>query len=391
MEGGNAVKGKLAVVRDFLKRADMLLFTLCMAASIMGLVAISSATRTMSPTMIYVQIFALLIGIAFYFAFTLIDADVFADQWPLLLVAEIGLILLLAVFGSKDDTGNRAWIRFLGIGIQPAEVIKVIYIVLTAKHITYLKEYRNLSSPLSVFQLVGHLLLLFGMYMVISSDLGNALVFFFIFVVMVFAAGIKLYWFLFGAAAMALAIPLAWNYVLSDNQKIRILLPYMQDQIDPSGYGLSWEPTRAQLALSSGRLWGTGLYQGTQTQTAEGGLRSKHADYIFACIGEEMGMVGCIVVILLLTAIIIRCVYVGLHCHSTFGMLVCMGMAAMICFQLFNSVGMCTGLTPVIGLTLPFFSYGGSSLFTMFAAMGIVSGIRYRPKPTQFRSYSSEF
>ena len=247
------------------------------------------------------------------------------------------------------------------------------------------------SSPLSVFQLVGHLLLLFGMYMVISSDLGNALVFFFVFVVMVFAAGIKLYWFLFGGAAMALAIPLAWNYVLSENQKIRILLPYMQDQIDPSGYGLSWEPTRAQLALSSGRLWGTGLYQGTQTQTAEGGLRSKHADYIFACIGEEMGMIGCIAVILLLTAIIIRCVYVGVHCHSTFGMLVCIGVASMICFQLFNSVGMCTGLTPVIGLTLPFFSYGGSSLFTMFAAMGIVSGIRYRPKPTQFRAYSSEF
>ena len=386
------LKTKMAIVREFLKRADMLLFILCLAASVMGLVAISSATRTMGTSYIYVQSFALVIGVVLYFVFTLIDADIFADQWPLLLVAEFGLIaLLLTPLGYKDDTGNRAWLRFLGIGIQPAEVVKVIYIVLTAKHLTYLKEYRNLSSPLSVFQLVGHLLLLFGMYMVISSDLGNALVFFFVFVVMVFAAGIKLYWFLFGGAAMALAIPLAWNYVLSDNQKIRILLPYMQDQIDPSGYGLSWEPTRAQLALSSGRLWGTGLYQGTQTQTAQGGLRSKHADYIFACIGEEMGMIGCIVVILLLTAIIVRCVYVGVRCHSTFGMLVCVGMAAVICFQLFNSVGMCTGLTPVIGLTLPFFSYGGSSLVTMFAAMGIVSGIRYRPKPTQFRAYSSEF
>ena len=137
--------------------------------------------------------------------------------------------------------------------------------------------------------------------------------------------------------------------------------------------------------LTEGRQLG----QGVQTQSSY--LRSKHADYIFACIGEEMGMVGCVVVILLLVAIMVRCVYVGLHCHSTFGMLVCMGIAAMICFQLFNSVGMCTGLTPVIGLTLPFFSYGGSSLFTMFAAMGIVSGIRYRPKPTQFRSYSTGF
>ena len=387
------MKLKFSDIRTFLKRADMLLFFLCLAAAVMGLVAISSATRTMGPTYMYVQLFALVVGIALFFLFTLIDVDIFADQWPLLLVAEVVLMLVLLVpgLGSEDDTGNRAWIRFFGVGIQPAEVIKVIYIVLTAKHLTYLKEYRSLSSPLSVFQLVGHLVMLFGMYMVISSDLGNALVFIFVFAAMIFAAGVKLYWFLFGAAAMALAIPLAWNYVLSDNQKTRILLPYMQDQIDPDGYGISWEPTRAKLALSSGRLTGTGLYQGTQTQTAEGGLRSKHADYIFACIGEEMGMIGCIVVILLLTAIIIRCVYVGLHCHSTFGMLVCVGMASMICFQLFNSVGMCTGLTPVIGLTLPFFSYGGSSLFTMFAAMGIVSGIRYRPKPTQFRAYSSEF
>lgn len=369
----------------------MLLFTLCLAASLLGLVAISSATRTMGPSYIYVQSFALFIGIVLYFVLTIIDIDVFADQWPLMLLAEILLVLLLIPFGSKDDTGNRAWIRFLGIGIQPAEVVKVIYIVLTAKHLTYLKEYRNLSSPLSIVQLIGHLGFLFALYMVISGDLGNALVFFFVFAVMVFAAGVKLYWFLFGGAAIAFVIPLAWNFVLSDNQKARILLPYMRDQIDPSGYGLSWEPTRAQLALSSGRLWGTGLYNGTQTQTAQGGLRSKHADYIFACIGEEMGMVGCIAVILLLTAIILRCAYVGLHCHSTFGMLVCIGMSAMITFQLINSVGMCTGLTPVIGLTLPFFSYGGSSLFTMFAAMGIVSGIRYRPKPAQFRSLSTMF
>ena len=385
------MRSKTSLLRDFFRRADMLLFTLCLAASIMGLVAISSATKTMgTASYIYVQLLALVIGIVLFFVLTVIDADIFADQWPLLLVAEFGLILvLLTPLGYKDDTGNRAWLRFLGIGIQPAEVIKVIYIILTAKHLAYLKEYRNLNSPLSIFQLLAHLGALFALYMMISSDLGNVLVFFVVFAVLVFAAGVKLYWFLFGGAAMAVAIPLAWNYVLSDNQKNRILLPYMQDQIDPSGFDLSWEPTRAKLALSAGRLWGTGLGQGTQTQSSA--LRSKHADYIFACIGEEMGMVGCIVVILLLTAIILRCVYVGLHCHSTFGMLVCFGVASMLAFQLINSVGMCTGLTPVIGLTLPFFSYGGSSLFTMFAAMGIVSGIRYRPKPVQFQSYSSVF
>jgi rod shape determining protein RodA len=198
-------------------------------------------------------------------------------------------------------------------------------------------------------------------------------------------AGLKLYWFLFGAAAMAIVIPIAWNNFLSSGQKERILAPY-DSTIDPEGYGVNWEPSRAKLALASGRLTGTGLYQGTQTQSDA--IDSKHADYIFAAIGEELGMIGCIVVILLLTAIILRCVYVGLHSRSTFGMLVCFGVAAAFAFQTFENIGMCLGLTPVIGVALPFFSYGGSSLFTSFAAMGIVSGIHYKPKPAQYTTFS---
>ena len=380
------MKLKFADIRTFLKRADTLLFLLCLAASIIGIVIISSATKSYNrPSMVYVQIAALIIGIVLYFIFTVIDTDIIADQWPLLLVAEIVLLLLLVPFGSEGETGNRSWIRFFGIGIQPSEVVKVIYIVLSAKHISYLREYRNLSSVFSVVQIAGHFGILFLLILGISSDLGNALIFFFIFAVMLFVSGLKLYWFLFGGAAMAIMVPLAWNHVLDARQKERILAPY-DATIDPDGYGVNWEPNQAKLALSSGRLSGTGLYQGTQTQSDA--IDSKHADYIFAAIGEELGMIGCIVVILLLTAIILRCVYVGLHSRSSFGMLVCFGVAAAFFFQTFVNIGRCLGLTPVIGIALPFFSYGGSSLFTSFAAMGLVSGIHYKPKPTQYTSFS---
>ena len=383
------MKTRFADIRDFLKRVDMLLFTLCLVAAVLGLVVISSATRTMGPSYFYVQLAAMLIGIGLYFLFTVIDADIIADQWPLLVVTELALLLLLIPFGIGDDTGNTGWIRFFGVGIQPSEIVKVIYIVLSARHISYLKGYRNLNSPLSVMQLAAHFGILFVLILFVSSDLGSALVFFFIFAVMMFMAGLKLYWFLFGGAAMAVVVPLAWNNFLTTRQKERILAPYIPDVIDPDGYGITWQPKQAQIALSSGRLTGTGLFQGTQTQSSA--LDSKHADFIFACIGEELGMIGCLTVILLLVLIIIRCVYVGLRCHSTFGMLICFGVAAMVTFQMFDSIGMCIGLTPVIGLTLPFFSYGGSSMFSTFAAMGIVSGIHYRPKPSQFRTYSSEF
>lgn len=380
------MKLRFSDVRAFLKRADMFLFFLCLAASILGIVIISSATKSYeSSSYVYVQFAALLIGIVLYFLFTVIDTDIIADQWPLLLVAEITLLLLLIPFGSEGETGNRSWIRFFGIGIQPSEIVKVIYIVLSAKHISYLRDYRNLSSPLSVFQITAHFGVLFLLILGISSDLGNALIFFFIFLITMFVSGLKLYWFLFGGAAVAIAVPLAWNHILSAGQKERILAPY-DPTIDPDGYGVNWEPNQAKLALSSGRLTGTGLYQGTQTQSDA--IDSKHADYIFAAIGEELGMIGCIVVIVLLVAIILRCVYVGLHSRSTFGMLVCFGVASAFFFQTFINIGMCLGLTPVIGVALPFFSYGGSSLFTSFAAMGLVSGIHYKPKPTQYTSFA---
>lgn len=380
------MKLRFSDVRAFLKRADMFLFFLCLAASILGIVIISSATKSYeSSSYVYVQFAALLIGIVLYFLFTVIDTDIIADQWPLLLVAEITLLLLLIPFGSEGETGNRSWIRFFGIGIQPSEIVKVIYIVLSAKHISYLRDYRNLASPLSVFQITAHFGVLFLLILGISSDLGNALIFFFIFLITMFVSGLKLYWFLFGGAAVAIAVPLAWNHILSVGQKERILAPY-DPTIDPDGYGVNWEPNQAKLALSSGRLTGTGLYQGTQTQSDA--IDSKHADYIFAAIGEELGMVGCIVVIVLLVAIILRCVYVGLHSRSTFGMLVCFGVASAFFFQTFINIGMCLGLTPVIGVALPFFSYGGSSLFTSFAAMGLVSGIHYKPKPTQYTSFA---
>ena len=380
------MKLKLTDLRDFLRRADVLLFALCLVSSVLGVIIISSATRSYNrPSMVYVQIAALIIGVVLYFLFTVIDTDIIADQWPLLLVAEVALLLLLIPFGSQGDTGNRSWIRFLGIGIQPSEIVKVIYIVLSAKHISYLRDYRDLSSPFSVLQLAAHFGVLFLLILGISGDLGNALIFFFIFMVTMFVSGLKLYWFLFGGAALAVMVPLAWNHVFTARQKERILAPY-DPTIDPEGYGVNWEPNQAKLALSSGRLTGTGLYQGPQTQSDA--IDSKHADYIFAAIGEEWGMIGCIIVILLLTAIILRCVYVGIHCRSSFGMLVCFGVAAAFTFQTFVNIGMCLGLTPVIGVALPFFSYGGSSLFTSFAAMGLVSGIHYKPKPTRYTSFA---
>ena len=384
--GDAAIKKLLPFLKEFLRRADMLLFALCLTCSVFGLVVISSATATSkegSAHYILIQTVAILIGIALYVVLTVLDLDVIADKWPILSGISLVLLLALIPFGVDDGTGNKSWIRFLGVGIQPSEIVKVIFTVLMAKHISYLKEYKSLNHVFSVAQLAVHFFLPFALIVIISGDLGSALIFFFLFVVMLFAAGLKFYWFVLGAAAMAGIIPLAWQYLLKDYQKARILAPYTTNVTNYDD--VIWQAKQSKLALASGQLTGTGLFNGPQTQSQA--VPEQQTDFIFAVIGEELGMIGCCVVIALLLAIIIRCVKVGLRSKNSMSCLVCLGVASIFLFQTFINIGMCMGLTPVIGLTLPFFSYGGSSMFSLFAAAGLVSGVKFRPKPERFHRY----
>jgi rod shape determining protein RodA len=369
-------------IKTFFKRADIFLLAVCLICSIYGTVMVHKAVLGMTaggaltnPTKyVVVQIFSIILGIAAFVIFTVIDSDLLGDQWKLLCVINVLLLVALVIFGQDDGTGNKSWIRFAGIGIQPSEIIKVLYIVISAKQMTYLKEYKDINSFNSLVQMAGHCVVVFGMIMVASSDLGNAAILIAIFLIMLFALGVKLYWFAIGGAVVSAAIPLLWTYFLKDYQKKRLIAPY-DPTIDPDGWGITWQTTQSKLTLASGRL--TGVTEGHTPSVFTG----KHTDFIFSCIGENLGMVGCLVVIILLMIIIIHCAYVGLHSGRTYDMLICVGVSAAVGVQTFINIGMCIGITPVIGITLPFFSYGGSSMFTMYAAMGLVSGTKFKPKP----------
>ena len=374
-------------IKDYVKRADMLLLALCVTCAIFGIVVIASATSTLdggSTRYLIVQTASLILGIFFYAVFTVIDVDSLAERWPALIAFEVfSIFLLLTPLGYADNTGNRAWLRFGFIGVQPAEIDKIIFIIVLAAQINYFKNYKNLNSPLSVLLLLVNCMFSIGLIVGVSKDMGSALVYLFIFIVMLFAAGLKLYWFIAGLAGLAAVTPFFWTHVLNQRYRDRILAPY-DATIDPSGQGIRWQANQSKIALASGQLTGTGLYNGRQTQS--GALPAKQTDFIFSVIGEELGMIACIAVIALLLLIIFRCIKVGVHATNTMSMLICFGVAAWLIFQTFENIGMCIGVAPVIGVTLPFFSYGGSSLVAIFAAMGMVSGIKYRPKPERFRS-----
>ncbi len=382
-----ALKKFLPQLRDFVHRADMFLFTMSVICALYGIVVIASATKSYengSAQFVIVQTLALVLGILLFIAMTVIDVDIFAQHWTWLYGLSALLLLSLIPFGAVSDTGNNGWLRFFGIGIQPTEIVKLAFIIVLAKQLAYLKDYKNLNSVTSVAQIVGHFILMFGLILVTAQDLGSALVYFFIFAVMLFVAGVKIYWFIMGAAAIVCMVPIFWTYFLEDYQRNRILAPY-DSSIDPDNTGINWQQNQSKIALASGQLTGTGLGEGTQSQS--NAIPGKHTDFIFAVIGEELGLIGACLVLLLLMIIVVRCIQVGLRSGSTMSMLVCFGVAATVVFQTFENVGMCIGIAPVVGITLPFFSYGGSSLFSMFAAMGLVSGIKYRPKPARASMY----
>jgi rod shape determining protein RodA len=260
--------------------------------------------------------------------------------------------------------------------------VKIFFIIIMARFISHFSEERKLdkiTSLLAVGILFG---IYFAMIVVLSSDLGSALVYLFIFVMMLFAGGLKIYWFAIALAAAIAAAPYIWNNFLTQTHKDRIIALFDPESVDSTGLGITWQTNQSKAAISSGGLLGNGYLQGSMTQ--RGSIPAQRTDFIFSVAGEELGFIGCAIIIILLVAVIVRCIKIGLRSQSRLGALVCVGIASMLTFQTFENIGMCLGIAPVIGITLPFFSSGGSSIATSFAAMGIVSGIKMKPKPAMF-------
>ena len=366
-------------IREFYRRGDLLLLFLCVVATGFGIVMIASATRySGSSRYLLVQSASLLLGILIYIAMSLLDIEILAEHRELLLAFNALLISMLLVWGVGDSVGNRAWLDLpmMPVYIQPAEICKITFVIAMAK--TMSNNRSKLSSVKSVAAVAMEALLMIGLIVVISRDVGSALVFLFIFLVVAFVGGIRSWWFLAAFVAAAVAFPLLWKYFFSDNQKLRILVPF-DPTIDPDGTGVRWDTNRSIAMLSGGGISGQGLFKGTMLGVHA--IAAQHTDFIFSAIGEELGILGCLFTLLLLAAIVLRCIWVGMHTPNYMNRLICIGIAAMLVFQILINVGMCIGVLPVIGLTLPFISYGGSSIITVFLAMGVVSGIHMRPDP----------
>ena len=372
-------------LRNFFRKGDMVLLVMCLAISAFGCLMIASTNNYRGFTRyVLVQVAAIGLGVLFYAIMSSIDLEFFSEHRRALVIFSLFLLFLLIPFGTDLGSGNKSWLDLplIPVNIQPAEICKIFYILITASIMA--SHQNHVSSIRSVFHMAFHLVLLVGVNVLLSRDAGVSLIFVFIFIGMAFSGGVKIIWFLLGGGALVAAAPIIWSKLFSEHQKNRFLVLF-DPTIDPQGIDERYHMVRSLKSLTGGGVTGQGLFEGNRTQA--GVLPSQHTDFIFSAIGEELGYLGCALVIIMMFCLVARCIWVGSRSPDYMRRMVCFGAAAALIFQICVNVGMCMGVMPVIGLTLPLISYGGSSIVTIFAMLGLVSGVHARPSPRSHERY----
>lgn len=362
------------------KRMDVALLITVILACLAGLAAIFSATRSYeSYSNILVQSAAFCIGLFACILLSRFDFEQY-ELWTKYIYGFCVAILVLVLFiGKSGDWGAQSWIRIGPVGIQPSEIAKVGFILTFSAHLAHVEQ--TLNRPLTLLGLLAHIGVLAALIM-LQPDAGSTMVFAFIFIVLLFAAGLSWRYIIPAGVLGVVSLPLIYFFALSKYQKHRIQV-FFHPNLDPLGSG--YNVIQSKIAVGSGQLYGKGFLKGTQNQLSI--LPAKHTDFIFSTIAEEWGMLGALIVVGLLFFIIFRCIRAAKKAQSHYGYYVALGVAAMLIFHTFENVGMCIGLMPVTGIPLPFISYGGTSLLTNLIAVGIVLNIsrqstrqRYTPQ-----------
>jgi rod shape determining protein RodA len=374
--------------KNLIKKIDIVLLLLMLAVSAFGCLVVASATNAEkfggSTRYINFQIIATILGVIAYVVVSALDVDFLSEHRILFAALNIFFIFLLIPFGTDNNTGNKSWIPIpvVGVHVQPAEFCKILYIVIMA---SVMSSHQNRISRLgSVVHMGWHLALIAGLNLLISKDLGVTLIFFFVFLGMTWSGGVNPLWFLGGLGALAAVAPILWTK-FSEEQRNRILVLFIPEVIDPTGLDELWHTTQSHKSLTGGGMLGQGLFNGNRTQGGQ--LFAQHTDFIFSSIGEEMGYVGCLLVVVMMLLLVLRCIWVGRSSKDYMRRLICFGAASALISQVILNIGMCLGVTPVIGLTLPLISYGGSSIIATYTMLGLVSGVHARPEPRSHERY----
>lgn len=318
------------------------------------------------------QIAAVLLGTAAALLIANADYRFFLKKWYISALIGILLSVLVFLFGINiSGTDDTAWLQLPGgFTVQPSEFMKICFIITFSKHLTYLNEKKMIHSFFGVLTLLVHALI--PMILIhFQGDDGTVLIFVFIFLIMTYIAGVQLRYFVMLGIALLVGIPIIWNFVLNDEHRNRFLALFDIDGNAMTNYG--WQQFQGKISMASGGLSGTGLYNGSRVEY--GIVPEQENDFIFTVAGEELGFIGCIILMAILFGIIVRLIIDAKKANNSDGRYICTGVFATIAAQTIINLGMVLGFLPVIGITLPLFSAGGTSALSTLICIGLVQSV----------------
>ena len=388
----NSRKGKInriLSVRDRLDRGDSvnffvdfdyLLMGIVLIISIFGLVMLASASENMykdrGAMALVVQLIGLVVGFTFAIILSYMDYYLFRLFCIPFYIGNILLMFLVFTpLGAGEQGGSTAWIDLKVTTYQPSELMKLAMILVIAKILEraqnqgftfkdYVKIIFTFAFPLGI--------------VILQKDMGQAMVFVFAFVIVIFVGRMPWKYLISTIACGSAIIPFVWKFAMNDTRRERFLA-----FLDPEKYAdYAYQQEQTVTAIGSGGLVGQGIGNGEMNGSKL--IPVKLSDSIFSVIGEETGFIGCFLVVLLLTILMIRMLKISKCAREPFGSIVAAGIFAMFLFNIFENIGMNLGIMPITGLPLPFVSKGGSAMVTNYISIGVLLSISMRKKNESF-------
>lgn len=358
-------------IGDYCKTTDYWLILLSLCCSGLGVVLLMGIAGDgyIGRGKIITQAAATCAGLLAAIILSKIDYRFIAKMWKLHVPLALFLVILtFTPLGKqvKESVDDRAWLEIFGIGLQPSEFFKISFIMSFAYHLSLVKD--DLNSTKNILLLCAHgavpvLLIHF------QGDDGSALIFAFIFILMLFAAGIAWKYIIMAFGAVVIAIPVIWfGGIMNYDQKMRFLAIFHQD--DPQFKDIFYQQYHGNISIGSGGVWGKGIFHVEHRFVPE-----MQNDFIFSFAGEAIGFIGCISIIALLAAVCLKILHNSRRCPDALGQNICVGVFAMLASQSIINVGMNLSVIPVIGVTLPYFSAGGSSVLSTYMGVGLALSV----------------
>ena len=357
---------------------DMALLVCSVAIATLGLVNLYSATsyyveagKKAGLADIYVsQVYWIVVGGLLAILTAVIDYRHYERLAYFFYGAGIVSLLLVFVLGN-DIRGSVRWIPVGSFHFQPSEFMKIVFVLVLAKHLhndPHLEPRRwvDLTVPLGITAIP------VGLVMA-QPDLGTALIYIFTAATILAMVRIRRRSLLSAIVFASIAAPLTWSYLLKDYQKSRIT-SFLDPEHDITGTG--WHALQSKTAIGNGGLTGCGFMQGTQNQF--GFLPDQFSDFPFSVFAEDWGLLGCALLIALYCFLCVWAIHIASQAKDRFGAALAVGVGALIFWHVVANIGMASGILPVVGITLPLFSYGGSSVMTFMVCLGLLMNVSMR-------------